>query len=440
MSKQRPHRGRKGKKRKIPPQELTLTISEIGAGGDGIAMHNGMRIFVPKTMAGDVVKARIEGGVKDGCHGALIAIEEASPLRQDAPCPHYNQCGGCSLQHLGEDAYRAWKIDHVKTTLERVGVKPKIWEEPVFISAKTRRRTTLAVHKLSDKKIKIGYHAPRSHDITDITECGILDPQIEALILKLKPYLLPLAPMRKSVDITVQQAGGVDMVLTGAWRTDNDFTLQQHEAIAEMMQDLDIARLSLRKHEHAECEILLTRQPVVKPFGTLRVALPPAAFLQASDDAERILSDFMAAHIGDDQNIADLFCGCGTFAGRMLSNQKTVTAIDGDGDAMNALSACAHPNLTTQRRNLFKEPLTTSELEEFDAIVFDPPRAGAKAQCENMAYSDVQKIVAISCNPATFARDAKILTDEGDYTLQSVRIIDQFTWSSHCEIIALFVQ
>ncbi|MGH1456598.1 MAG: class I SAM-dependent RNA methyltransferase [Alphaproteobacteria bacterium] len=436
MSKTR--RYSKNKKRRIPPRDLTLSITEIGAGGDGVAMHDGMRIFVPKTMDGDIITARIEGGVKDGAHGALISIDTPSADRISAPCPHFDACGGCSLQHLGEEAYRAWKVEQVKHILLRAGIKPKTWEEPIFIPTATRRRTTLAVHKLSDKKIKIGYHAPRSHDITDISACGILDPVIESIILKLKPYLLPLAPMRKSVDVTIQKAGGIDMVLTGAWRESGDFTLEQHEAIAVMMQDLGLSRLSLRESEHAECEVLLTYTPIMKKFGALSVALPPAAFLQASDAAENIISDLVMEHIGDVQNLADLFCGCGTFAGHMIARGKNVLAIDSDGAAMDALSATPHPNLTTQRRNLFKEPLRSKELEGFDAIVFDPPRAGAKAQCEDLAYSDVSKIVAVSCNPATFARDAKALTDDGDYTLLSVRIVDQFIWSPHCEIVALF--
>ncbi len=431
----------KNKKRKIPPQELTLNITDIGAGGDGVAMHEDMRIFVPKTMSGDVVKVHIEGGVKDGCHGRLLSIESESDARKAPPCPHFDDCGGCALQHLGEEAYRAWKVDQVKNTLERAGIKPKIWEEPVFIPPATRRRTTLAVEKLSEKKIKVGYHAPRSHEITDISKCGILDPDIEQIILKLKPYLLPLAPMRKKADITIQKAGGIDVVLTGAWRNeDGDFTLEQHEAIAKMMQDLGISRLSLREHEHAPCEPLLTRQTIIKPFGALSVPLPPAAFLQASDAAEKTLSDLMMVHIGEEQEIADLFCGCGTFTGRLIAAGKTVTAIDGDEGAMTALSSASHPNLIAQRRNLFKEPLTTTELDNFDLVVLDPPRAGAKAQCENLAYSSVSKVISISCNPATFARDARILTDDGDYTLQSVQIIDQFTWSSHCEIIAIFIQ
>ncbi len=433
------HRKRRTKKRKIPPQEISLTIKEIGAGGDGVAEHEGMRIFVPKTMAGESIKARIDGGLRDGCHGKVLDYLDRSALRVDALCPHFDDCGGCALQHLGAENYRAWKIAQVHKTLERVGVAPQIWEEPIFIPAATRRRTTLAVHKLSDKKIKIGYHAPRSHDITDITECGILDPTLEEMILALKPYLLTLAPMRKSVDVTIQKAGGVDMVLTGAWREDGeDFTLEQHEAIAAMMQDLGISRLSLRAKDHAPCEVLMTRSAVVKRFGAIRVSLPPASFLQASDAAENTLCDLVTGALGDAQKVADLFCGCGTFAGHMIGRGMEVVAIDGDKAAVDALSAQLQPKLTTQNRNLFKEPLRSAELDGLDAVVFDPPRAGAKLQCEEIAYSDVPRVIAVSCNPATFARDAKILCEDGDYTLRSVRIIDQFIWSSHCEIVAVF--
>lgn len=435
----RKHKPRSSKKRKIPPQTLILEIEEIGANGDGVARHNDMRIFVPKTMAGDNVQIRIEGGVKDGCHANLISVETASPNRMDAPCPHFATCGGCALQHLGEDAYRAWKIKKAKSILARAGVAPKHWDEPIFLPDAGRRRTTLAVQKLSDKKIQIGYHTPRSHNINDITQCKILDSALERLILGLRPYLLCIAPMRRSVDLTIQVAGGVDMVLTGDWQDDGDFTLQQHEAIAEMMQKFDIARLSLRHNEFAAPLPLLERKDVIKTFGALSVFLPPATFLQASDSAEKTLTDIVLSYAKGAKNAADLFCGCGTFAGHLIDAGIKTHAVDGDDAAMNALSANTHEILSTQRRNLFKAPLSQDELTPFDTVIFDPPRAGAKAQSDALSYSSVEKIVAVSCNPATFARDASILTDAG-YTLERITLIDQFIWSSHMELVALFTQ
>lgn len=401
-------------------------------------MYNGKSVYIPKAAAGDVLSACVVEG-KDDYKGDIIAIRTPSSERISAPCPHYETCGGCALQHVGADTYRAWKIAKVKTTLERTGIAPRIWEEPVFLPPATRRRTTFAVLKTNEKNLILGYHAPRSHTITDISSCLILDPVLDTLIKSMRPYLLRLAPLRKAVDVTLQNAGGLDVVLTGDWQDRGMFTLEQNESLAAMANDLDMARISLREHEHAPCEILLTRKPVLKTFGALKVPLPPAAFLQASDAGEKILGDIVLRHAHDATHIADLFCGCGTFTGKLLQAGKSVLAIDSDAAAIQALGGYKNPELTVRKQNLFKEPVPLREFESLniDTIVIDPPRAGAKEQIEVLAQSTIPRIIGVSCNPATFARDARILQD-GGYHLESLTLVDQFVWSPHAELVGLF--
>jgi 23S rRNA (uracil1939-C5)-methyltransferase len=221
-------------------------------------------------------------------------------------------------------------------------------------------------------------------------------------------------------------------VLTGPFR----FEYTQHEALGELAEALDIARISFREKELLPLEPLLNRKKIFKKFGSLTVELPPAAFLQASEEGEKALSYIVVKHAGDSATIADLFSGCGTFAGVLAENAK-VTAADSASDAMTALIKARHPNIKIHRRDLFKAPLTATELAGFDCIVFDPPRAGAKEQAFHIAQTAIPKVISVSCNPATFARDAKILQD-GGYRLQSATIVDQFVYSAHTEVAGLF--
>lgn len=407
---------------------ITTAISEIGTQGDGLGVHGGETLYVPKTAPGDIVQVRPEG--KD--YARLVSIQTPSPDRVEPPCPHFQKCGGCSLQHVTQQFYTDWKMDRVRSSLERAGVKVKTWNDPIFLPAATRRRTSLAARRNGDK-ITLGYNPVRSHDILDIKTCLILKPELEAKVQGLRPFLTRLLPDGKTVDITLQHADGLtDMVLTGHFPP----SLDRDETLGELAELLDIARISLRARDFGPVETLLTRKSVTKRFGSISVNLPPAAFLQASDEGEAALTAFVVEHAKGATKVADLFSGCGTFAGHLLKAGHQVSAFDGDGAAIKALG---RPALKTEQRDLFKNPLSEVELDAFEIVVFDPPRAGAKEQSERLAYSDVPKIIGISCNPGTFARDAALL-QEGGYSLQSVTLIDQFTWSAHTEIASVFVK
>lgn len=416
-------------------QDFELTIETIGAGGDGVGQHDGQPVYVPKTAPGDRVRVRAEH--KAGAYyGQVLSLEAASPERVAAPCPYYEDCGGCAFQHISAEAYQVWKTAKVRTTLERAGIVPEMWEAPAFLHAETRRRTTMAVLRTGEALL-MGYHPPRGHRVVPVDACLILDPLLDRKIQAIKPFIERLAPLRTPLDLTVQMIDGAfDVVLTGAWRKGDFFTLAQNEALSALINDMGIARVSLRAKENEAPEMILSQGPVMKRFGALRVALPPGAFLQASEAGETALRDTVLAHTQGAKRVADLFCGCGTFTGPLLEAGADVYAADSEAEAIAALK---HPRLRAERRNLFKEPLNLTELARFEAVIIDPPRAGAKEQFEALAQSDLATIVSISCNPVTFARDARILID-GGYRLRSLRLIDQFVWSAHVEVAGVFVR
>lgn len=412
---------------------VPLTINEIGAKGDGIATHDGASVYVPKTAPGDVIEAALKGE-----RGMLQKIVSPSFTRVPAPCPYFDKCGGCSLQHVTPEFYRDWKIAKVKTALARAGVEPATWGEPIFLPAATRRRTTMTAIK-TNRGVTLGYNEGRSHNVLNIERCLVLAPAIEEKMQALRPYLLRILGEAKTCDITLQYAGGTfDMVLTGRLQKRGRFSFEQDEALGEIAEKLDIARISYREKDFRPPEIILARKPVVKKFGALNVTLPPAAFLQASEEGEQALTALVVNYAQGGSKFLDLFSGCGTFSGPLLA-LGPVTSIDGDGPAIEALAKVKHAGLNATRRDLFKNPLKETELDGFDTIIFDPPRAGASAQAPFLASSETRRIIGVSCNPASFARDARTLLD-GGYTLASLTLVDQFVWSAHVEIAALFVK
>jgi 23S rRNA (uracil1939-C5)-methyltransferase len=421
-----------------PAQILTLRIDHIGARGDGVGMQEETPVFVPKTAPGDVVEASVESRSAEGIFARLISVKTQAPERQPAPCGVYAQCGGCALQHITPEAYRRWKIDKLQTTLARAGVSYETWEDPAFLPAATRRRVTFSALKTKGGFF-FGYHEGRSRQILNIPYCPVLDPALDEKIQALRPLIAQIVPIGAPVDVMLQRSDGAfDLVLTGGVMEGGKFTYDQHEAFGAIAR-LGIARISHRVKEFSVPEIVLAQNSVLKKFGALGVELPPGAFLQASVAGEDVLVACVVKAVGAAKNIADLFCGTGTFTGHLLGRAKTLYAADSDAAAIDALTKAAQnfPALRALKRNLFKEPLTEAELEKFDCVIFDPPRAGAKEQAVTLAASQVARIVAVSCNPATFARDAQILL-KGDYRMKSIKLVDQFVFSAHCELIAVF--
>lgn len=426
-------------KNAMAKQEAEITIDIIGRKGDGIGTWEGKPVFVPRVLPGERVRVQIGPERDTGHAGRLLEIVSKSAERVTAPCPHYESCGGCALQHWDADAYRAWKESTVRTLLEKANIAVGEWKPSVFVPAHTRRRATLAA-LLKEKKLSLGFHGARSHDIADTPQCLVLSPRLMKLTAAMRPHLMNILTDGKPTDVFVQDTGhAIDVMITGLIGSRREPQLKQREAMVAMAGACGIARLSWRFRERDEPETMAQHAPVIKHSGNLSVELPPEAFLQPSAEGEAALIAAVTEHLGVKMKIADLYAGCGTFAGPLL-NHGRVHAVEGNADAVAALTKsgrAVNANLTVEKRDLTDNPLTEKEMKNFDAVVFDPPRSGAAAQVEKLAASRVPLLIGISCNPATFARDAKTLCD-GGYTLQSVQVIDQFTWSSHIELVAVF--
>jgi 23S rRNA (uracil1939-C5)-methyltransferase len=396
----------------------SLAIERLGHRGDGVAPGP---VFVPYALPGETVTAEVAGD-----RGRLVSVEVASPSRILPFCPYFGTCGGCAIQHLAAAEYRAWKRGLVATALAQAGLSPPLGEL-VDAHGLGRRRATLHA-----RRGRLGFAVGRSHELVDIATCPILVPQLQAAIPGLREVEKRLRHLGKPLDLQITATeGGVDLDIRGSGRIDERTRL----ALAAVAGELDLARLSLHG------DIVVERRPPLLRFGKAALVPPPGGFLQATEAADRVLADLVLAGAAGARRVADLFSGSGTLSLR-LAQAATVLAVDSDRAALAALDRAARGAaglrpLTTTQRDLFHRPLLPPELAAFDAVVFDPPRAGAEAQSRRLAASKVPRLVAVSCNAATFARDAALLT-AGGYQLETVTPVDQFRHSAHVELVGLF--
>jgi len=410
-----------------------VPITGLGAKADGIHENaQGDKLYVERTAPGDIVRVRPRTDEEGLSRGELLEVLTPSPHRQAPPCPHYDLCGNCTLQHLNESYYREWKVGVVKEALVKMAVEPSQWLETIFIAGNSRRRATFSCYQQSGE-IVMGYHPRRSRHITDIQTCLVADPRLLVVRDSLKPFLGPVLKEGR-VDIFLQRVGDAfDMVIIGPIARNR----ASDEALEALLIATDVERISWRTFEEDNLVTLFSQDDIEATFGSLKVKLPPAAFLQPTADGEKALVKAVLSAMPAKGKFADLFSGCGTFTGPLLS-RGNVDAFELSVPAVAALSqAASRRPLKVATRDLFENPLTKDELNRYDAIVFDPPRAGCREQAEKLAKSKVPLLVGISCNPATFARDARILCD-GGYKLNSIQIIDQFLWSHHVEIVGVF--
>ncbi|PTM60865.1 class I SAM-dependent RNA methyltransferase [Phreatobacter oligotrophus] len=399
-----------------------LTIAHVGHRGDGVAEGR----FVPYTLPGEVVE--VEG---DEERAAPATILSPSPDRVSPPCPHFGTCGGCALQHWADAPYLAWKRDIVAATLGQHGLRPEI--APTIDARGTgRRRVTFHARRGSGTRLVVGFAAARSHAIVPIEACPLLAPSLANALPAARRIATALEGLGKPLDIQVTAASqGLDMELRGAGR------LSERERLGLIAAANAAGLVRLTNHG----DLIMQREVPSIVIAGMAVPLPAGAFLQATEAGEAVLSDLVLAGVGKARSVADLFCGIGPFALRLAAKAK-VRAVDSDAPAIASLAqalrkASGLKPVQTEARDLFRRPLLAAELKGLDAVVFDPPRAGAEAQVKLLAKADIGRIVAVSCNAATFARDAAILTDAG-WTLGTVTPVDQFRWSAHVELVATF--
>ena len=406
-------------------ERRTLDIIRLGAQGDGIADVDGVPMYIAGALPGERVTADIAGQ-----HGRLVRIERPSAERVAAPCRHFGVCGGCAGQHMSGALYRGWKTDIVTTAFRHRGIDVTL-EDIVLAGAGTRRRATFTARHASGG-IVLGFHEEGSHALVDLVQCPVVVPAIEAALPALRTIGAAGLATADSVRLAVTAAdNGLDVLMTGeGLRLD----AAQKAEIARAGANAGIVRVI------AGGDIVMQSAVPKLAVGGAEVALPTGAFIQATRAAEVAIGSVLSTATKKAKRVADLFCGLGTFTFGLARGAR-VSAYDGDTAAIGALAAAAKgtPGLkaiTAQTRDLFREPLSRTELSEFDAVVFDPPRAGAKAQAEAIARAKVPVVCAVSCSPATLARDCRILVDAG-YAIERVVPVDQFTWSPQIEAVAV---
>lgn len=410
-----------------PGRVEELTIVRMGSGGDGVADGP---IFAPFTLPGERVSARVVGDRAD-----TLEVLAASPERVAPPCPHFGACGGCALQHWEHAAYLAWKVEELARTLARAGLECEML--PAHASPiGSRRRLAVHARRGGRDTARLGFKARRSWDLVEIAVCPISDPRIVAALPAMARLAAPLFEHPKSapsLHVTLTDTG-LDIDITGVERRSGGLSGDARTRLAETATEAGFARVTL------DGEPASIARPARVTFGRATVDLPPGAFLQATPQAEAAMADFALEAAAGAARIADLYCGVGTFALR-LAEIAPVQAADFAAPAIRALQAAtgATPGLkaiTAETRDLVRRPVLESELKKVDVALIDPPRAGAAEQTAQLAKSKVERVIAVSCNPTTFVRDARLLVDAG-FRLERVLPVDQFLWSPHMELIAV---
>jgi len=398
---------------------MTHVIERLGHRGEGVASG----VFIARALPGEVVEGVVESG-----RIAQPRIVTPSADRVAAPCRHYKACGGCALQHASDDFVAQWKHAVVVQALAAQGLTAEF--RPLHTSpARSRRRATLAGRRLKSGAL-VGFHARASDTLTTVPDCQLLHPTLLAALPALEEVTLAGASRKGELALTVTALeGGIDLSVRGGKPLDTTLRI----ALPQIAARHALARLTW------DGETVYQTQPPRLSFGRATVSPPPGAFLQATADGEATLVAAVLDAVSDARRVADLFAGCGTFA-LPLAGRAEVHAVEGEAAMLAALDAgwrasAGLKRITIEARDLFRRPLLPDELAQFDALVIDPPRAGAEAQFHEIARAQVPVIAAVSCNPVTFARDAKLLVDAG-YRLDWVQLVDQFRWSPHVELAA----
>lgn len=395
---------------------MTEEIVRIAARGEGVSKSG---TFHPLTAPGDLV--HVDGRIDPGPHHALPS------------CRHFPMCGGCQLQHLDDESYCAFIVDRIASALTVQGLAVPYIKPPHLSPPLSRRRVSLTAER-KGKAVHLGFNERASHRLVDIHQCPILRPELFRLVGPLRALLARVLAARARCSVRMTLADqGVDVLIKGV-TIDG---LEGAEAVTGFALEHGLARLSVDEGFGASPR--WEPAPVTVTLGGTPVPLPEGAFLQATEDGEAALVSAVREAVSGADRCVDLFAGLGTFA---LSLGPDVHAVEGARDAALALvqaSRQARGKVSVEHRDLYRRPLTSSELAAFDAVILDPPRAGAHEQVVQIAGAAIPRVAYVSCNPSTFARDARILVD-GGYGLDWIQPVGQFRWSTHVELAAAFTR
>ena len=400
----------------------TVTIDRLGQQGDGVAPGP---LFVPLTLPGEVVSGTVDGDALMD-----VSIDTPSPDRVSAPCPHFRSCGGCQLQHASDELVATWKRDLVVTALAVHGIEAEV--RPTLTSPdRSRRRATFAARR-TKKGALVGFHARKSDAIIPVPDCILVTPALAGVAPLAEALAVAGASRKGALAVTVAQSmDGLDISVTGGKPLDGPLRV----ALAALCETHRLARLTWQE------ELIAMRVPPAQIIGAARVVPPPGAFLQATQHGQDTLTRLVQDIVGGAKYVADLFAGCGTFALPLAANAE-VLAVEGAPEMVAALDAGWRQAqglkpIKSVTRDLFRRPLLPDELAAFDAVVIDPPRAGAADQIAELSQAKPPVIAHVSCNPQTFARDAATLINAG-YVLEWVQPVDQFRWAAHVELVGAF--
>ena len=413
-----------------PGEDVLLTVERVGQRGDGIAHWRGEPVYLPFTAPGDRLRARLVKRRGDGWSAQVDAVLVPG-LRTAPVCRHFGACGGCALQHLDDRAYSAAKIAWLEAALAHHGLRAGSLHPLRRLKPGTRRRARFHL-----ARGRVGYHARQSHRLINVAECAVIAPPLLALLAPLRRLSLVLFERAEggTANTTLSETG-IDLVIELPQAPD----LGRLEALAGFAAAENLARLSWRCGGEI-APVARRRQPRATLSG-VAVDLPPDAFLQPSLEAEVALSEVVIEMAGGACSVADLYAGIGTFTFALAGKAK-LHAVEGAAESVSALARAASraglaERVSAEHRDLAARPLDAEELATFDAVIFDPPYAGAREQSPALAASRVPRVIAVSCNPASFARDARSLVD-GGYRLVEIRPFDAFVWSANLELVALF--
>jgi 23S rRNA (uracil1939-C5)-methyltransferase len=399
-----------------------MIVTHLGAQGDGVAGS----LFVPGAAPGDEL-------VLDA-HGKVASMV-AGPNRTTPPCAHFGDCGGCTLQHIALPVYAQWLSDRILMALRQHDVTVLHIEAPHVSPPRSRRRVVMKALR-SDDGVVLGFNRKAQHVLVNIADCVVADARITALMPPLRTLLAKILKPKQAAAVHITASdNGLDVMLADLSASG----LKVQQALTDFAHSHDIARLSLRGPMGVDV-IAQLRAPMLR-LADVEVALPVDSFTQATPQAEAAMIAAVRHAVGNAKNVADLFCGIGTFA-LPLAQTTRVHGVEASLAPLKALehaARAAQRQVHTEHRDLFRRPLMASELNNYQAVVFDPPRAGAEAQVQQLAKSKVKHVVAVSCNPNTFARDAAIVC-AGGYRLERLWPIGQFLWSTHVELVAQFVR
>ncbi|MDR4307794.1 class I SAM-dependent RNA methyltransferase [Chelatococcus sambhunathii] len=405
-----------------------LRIERLGARGDGVAAATGGAVFVARALPGELVLAD-----RDGDRAVLLDVVEPSPDRVTPYCPEVGRCGGCATQEFAQDRALNWKRELLIEAFARERLSVADATAPTIDAhGAGRRRATFHARIAPHGRVVTGFSEARSHTVVALSDCPLLAPQMAGALPAARAVAKTLAAKRKPLDLLVTATeSGLDLDARGSGPVSEDLRLR----LVRLAEDLDLARLSIHG------DVVVARRKPLLQVGRARLTPPPGGFLQATAEGEAVLAALALEGIGKAKRVADLFCGSGAFALR-IAERAEVFAADSEKPSIAALDAAFRTaqglkRVTSEARDLFRRPLTPKELERFDAVVFDPPRAGAEAQARALAASKVKTVVAVSCNATTFARDARILVD-GGYRPKALTPVDQFRHSAHVEAVGVF--